>query len=71
MTISAKLVVTEGISGTWFYHLSEDAPKPKQQTALCGARVMHTNMPREAWGTVTHIGERWCKKCQSIAELVP
>lgn len=63
-------VVTEGISGTWYYHLSPKAPKPQQRVSLCGATIMHTNIPSDAWGTVTHLNERWCPKCKAIASAV-
>lgn len=57
--------VTEGISGTWFYHLSEDG---KTFRALCGAKTMHTNVPLSAWGTRSHLNERWCETCKAIAD---
>jgi hypothetical protein len=52
--------VTEGIHGTFRYHLSET----RSGRALCGARVMLTHIPVSAWGTVSHLGERWCAACE-------
>lgn len=55
------LEVSEGIAGTWFYHLSDG---PNKAFSMCGARVMVTNVPLSAWGHVSHLKERWCKKCE-------
>ena len=53
--------IVEGISGTWFYHLSEDG-----RTALCGdTRVMPTEIPLATWGLKTHLNERYCKQCHN------
>lgn len=56
----SKVVVTEGVSGTWFYHLgmSEDITH-----SLCGEQVMPTSLPINSWGVVTHLRERYCDKC--------
>jgi hypothetical protein len=60
-----ELSICEGISGTWFYHLSEDAGK----TALCGARVMPTQIPLRTWGMVGHLHERYCSQCAQLRSL--
>ena len=52
--------VVEGSSGTWFYHLSRD---PKGLRSLCGKATMPCQLPRSAWGTVTHLRERYCRDC--------
>jgi hypothetical protein len=58
--------ISEGISGTWFYHL-EPKTSAGIPTALCGARVMRTSVPVSAWGTRTHLKERWCQECADHA----
>ena len=57
---SPKIFITEGIAGTWFYHLS---PKQRPFRSLCGEEVMPTSLPLNTWGMVTHLKERYCKKC--------
>lgn len=57
--------VSEGISGTWFYHLSEDEHSIR---GLCGAKTMRTEVPLSAWGYRGHLNERWCEKCKEIAD---
>ena len=59
--------VTEGISGYWHYHLSQDG----KFTGLCGARVMDTGLKLEDWGL-----QNWdrrnprrptfCKECDRL-----
>jgi len=39
--------VTEGVSGLWHYHLSEDDSKTK---ALCGATMRESSEPLPPWG---------------------
>lgn len=58
--IKAPVVVTEGISGTWFYHLSWESDTTK---SVCGARTMPTEASLDTWGTTSHLGERYCKEC--------
>lgn len=58
-----KLVVTEGISGVWLYHLSHEGT---ETGALCGAQTMRTSIPIERWGRTPkgyHIPEKWCQRC--------
>jgi hypothetical protein len=59
-TMVPALHITEGVSGTWFYHLS---PMTTNATALCGARTMNTSMPLQSWGVRGHLNERWCADC--------
>lgn len=59
-----QLRVAEGIFGTFYYHLRH----PRAYFGLCGDRVMFTSIPVSAWGTKTHIEERWCSRCAKIAE---
>jgi hypothetical protein len=61
-----ELKVAEGISGTWFYHLSCDEYSTR---ALCGERTMLTGVPLSAWGKRGHLNERWCDKCATAAQL--
>lgn len=60
------LVLVEGVSGTWFYHLAEaGAPRP----ALCGERgVMPTAAPLSLWGYRGHLRERYCAECAAVAK---
>lgn len=57
-------VVKEGIEGYYRYHLA----LPDHHTALCGRLVMHTGIPLSAWGTKTHLNEKWCEKCKEEHE---
>jgi hypothetical protein len=62
-TIVPALHVTEGVSGTWFYHLSHTVTNA---TALCGARTMNTGIPMKSWGVRGHLNERWCATCAEM-----
>jgi hypothetical protein len=62
----ARLSVAEGINGYFRYHLRA----PDSTYALCGAQVMRTSIPVAAWGTQTHIGEKWCQKCADMARTL-
>jgi len=58
--------VAEGIYGTFYYHLRvSDEP-----FALCGDRIMHTSIPFSAWGTTTHVKERWCSRCANLEKEI-
>ncbi len=47
------------------YHLSETGKT--YEPTLCGVNlVMYTLIPMSAWGVVSHINEKWCKKCWEI-----
>lgn len=59
------VVVTEGVAGTHFYHLS---PWGDTSISLCGVRTMGTLIPVEAWGEVSHLQERYCRRCEAEAE---
>lgn len=59
--MKTDLMITEGVSGTWFYHLSLRADI---SVALCGARTMATQLPLGTWGHTGHLGERWCSRCE-------
>lgn len=60
------LSVVEGISGTWFYHLSKDGKTG--HPALCGNKqVMSTSFPVRHWGFVGHLKERYCPDCEKVA----
>lgn len=58
------LHVTEGVSGVWYYHLSQAGTNA---TALCGAKTMSTGVPMSAWGARGHLSEKWCVTCASQA----
>ena len=54
------LHVTEGIGGTWHYHLSL---AETNASGLCGAKTMLTSVPMGAWGLRGHLNERYCPDC--------
>lgn len=62
-----KIVITEGIGGTWFYHLSYEG---KTTRSLCGKQVMQTNCSLKNWGYVGHLNERYCEKCEKMVEPI-
>lgn len=59
----SRLRVAEGISGNFYYHLR----RPDDHFGLCGDRVMRTSIPVSAWGTKSHLNERWCSRCATTA----
>lgn len=61
----AGLHITEGVAGTWYYHLS---PVETNARGLCGAQTMNTQIPMSAWGSKGHLGERYCKDCQRLGD---
>jgi hypothetical protein len=64
MAVKASVIgICEGIAGTWYYHLGDNAT-----TALCGARVMTTQVPLSTWGMKSHLGERYCPACAQHPE---
>ncbi len=63
---NGPLALAEGISGAWHYHLSR---APKAVLALCGARTMATAVPLAAWGTRSHLNERYCARCAALGGL--
>lgn len=58
--------VVEGICGTWYYHLAKKDESPNR--ALCDAQTMSTKIPVTTWGLITHLNERYCKKCKKQSE---
>jgi hypothetical protein len=54
--------VTESIYGLWHYHISKNSAAE----ALCGAKVMRTDVSLDNWGTRTHLKEHWCLDCARI-----
>ncbi len=62
----SELVITEGTSGTWFYHLSIESSPTR---SLCGAQTMTTSIPITYWNHVVpknhHLPERFCSKCET------
>ncbi|MDR9836961.1 MULTISPECIES: hypothetical protein [Herbaspirillum] len=59
------LHITEGVSGTWFYHLSAAGTNAR---GLCGAQTMYTAIPLASWGAKGHLNERYCADCQRLGE---
>lgn len=63
------LCITEGMHGTHHYHLSRVRPATAgkralaEPVALCGARVMATELPLTTWGYRGHLEERYCASC--------
>ena len=55
-----NLVITEGIRGTHFYHLSDPSTP---SVGLCGMKTMPTSIPLSAWGYRSHLRERYCPLC--------
>ena len=67
MINSNKYVVTEGVEGTWYYHISHRGTPVK---ALCGVRTMATSLPITSFGLIkTHLKERYCGKCLNLAGM--
>jgi hypothetical protein len=61
--IPDNLVITEGIMGYWYYHLS----KPENiNQSLCGKQVMRTAMSNTDWGINTELKERYCSNCEKF-----
>ncbi len=62
------LIITEHVIGYYSYHLSSS---DKKTVALCGKdSMMQTEIPLSAWGTKSHLNERWCCHCVAkYAEL--
>lgn len=53
--------IHENLSGNFFYHIAiNDIP-------LCGdKKTMRRQVSVASWGIVTHLKERYCKKCEEI-----
>lgn len=68
------LQIWEGISGTWHYHLRDSKDKEHKPSALCGAFIMPTSIPLEAWDKTLpdyHLPEKWCAKCYELSKKLP
>ena len=59
-----QLLVSEALDGRWRYHLREVS---SPLLALCGTKVMHTNVSLDAWGTKSHLNEHYCVECAALA----
>lgn len=65
MTDRKIIVVTEGVSGVWHYHLSHTETRTR---GLCGAQTMATSIKLSAWGSISqHLPESWCGACAKQA----
>ena len=64
---NTALHITEGIGGSWYYHLSVPGTNA---TALCGAKTMSTALPLSSWGVQGHLSERYCSHCQTQGDAV-
>ena len=67
MTLNEKrFAIGENVQGTWYFHLYEISGK--EFKALCGKKIMTTEMKLTQWNYVSkHIGERYCKQCEALA----
>ncbi len=64
--MSEDLIVTEGISGVYHYHLSHAS---RFTRGLCGRQTMRTGLSLLQWGGRSdHLHETYCKKCEERAE---
>ena len=61
---ASMLAVGEEISSTGRYHLQLPA---NRMQALCGAKIMQTRIPVQAWGMKTHLDEHYCVECAALA----
>lgn len=57
-----SLYITEGVSGTKFYHLSTALSR---SVSLCDKLTMNANLPLTRWGVKTQMKERYCSKCEA------
>ncbi len=62
--IPHRFHVTEGIAGTFHYHISNDQVNAR---GLCGAETMVTAIPLSVWGVRGHLNEHWCEACVAKA----
>lgn len=58
--------IVEGVMGYYHYHLSESGKNGSK--AICGyyQNMMQTSIPLPAWGTKSHLKEKWCEQCWEI-----
>ncbi len=60
--LDKSIRIVEGVESVWVYHLAKD------KKALCGKQgIMETKIPLNTWGMKSHIGEKYCRKCEDIA----
>ena len=58
----SKFIITEGVEGTWHYHISKN---DNQSKSLCGETTIYSNMSFDDWGMKpTHIPYSFCNKCK-------
>jgi hypothetical protein len=66
----SELLITEGVSGLWHYHLSKPDAKTR---GLCGAWVMSTSIKQKDWKVPfgAHFPKRptWCAECEKKRDL--
>lgn len=55
------LVIVEGVSSTFYYHLGLARDTTR---SLCGVRTMPTMLPLAVWRMTSHLNERWCSRCE-------
>lgn len=60
-----RFFVCEGVEGRFLYHIHAGTDQKRSSRALCGATVMRTEVPLDAWGYVGHLNERYCLTCGS------
>lgn len=58
-------IITEGVAGYWYYHISEEHNFMK---SLCGKDTMKTSIPLKHWNNIEqeHIPIKFCKECDKI-----
>jgi len=63
--LTNKYMITEELTGHFFYHISE---KDSYTKSICGSETitMQTSIPLDAWGFVGHCRERYCVPCYKI-----
>ena len=63
-----ECMIVEEVTGYYHYHIGY---KIGFTESLCGKNIlmMQTMIPFKAWGTVTHLGERYCQCCEEKFKL--
>ena len=65
MSDLVALHIVENAGWDWHYHLSKTGKSGR--SALCGNnKVMSTQLSLGSWGTKSHLGEAYCKKCSRL-----
>lgn len=63
------LVVSEGVSSVWHYHLS--TPE-RTSIGICGAWTMPTSIRLDTWGfKPDHMPSSYCHRCEVLAMMKP